>query len=169
MVSIGADVETSFGALEVEDEEEEEEGEAGAATEGAPIGVAETGGAGGAASSSGEPECGLLCDSPDEGILFAVETSCCSWRLVDRGAGRPDASAAAPEVELLNEDVDGTLEPPPPPPEASSVPPAGKAPARSVKVPDRFRRLNFCCSCLESFLSSLAFLQEYASIRPFST
>ena len=34
-------------------------------------------------------------------------------------------------------------------------------------MPERLRRLNFCWSCLLSFLSSPAFLHEYASIRPF--
>ena len=98
---------------------------------------------------------------PDEGILFAVETSCCSWRLVDGGAGRPEASAAAPEVELLNEDVDGTLEPPPPPPEASSVPPQAR---RLESVGARpFRRLELLLQLLGELLVVLAFLQEYAS------
>ena len=136
VVSIGADVETSFGALEVEDEEEDEEEKR--VQQGAPIGVAETGGAGGAAYPA-ESGCGLLRFLMK--VFFAVETSCCSWRLVDGGAGRPEASAAAPEVELLNEDVDSAVRPCPRPQRLLRRRQAGRR--EEVKVPDRFRRLNF--------------------------
>ena len=110
-------------------------------------------------------------DSSNERILLAVEAGFESWASLDEDddEDRPAASAAAPDLAFANEDVDGT----PPlvaaaPAAASFPPPPAAAPARSVNVPDRLRRLNFCWSCLLSFLSSPAFLQEYASMRPFS-